>query len=162
MKLERKFFIQLSSGDKFEISELDYNNVTGRVALGKTNGWYTQRGESMKNSRNDWQIAFKDVAAVFTNRPEMKDRVIKKEEAIDIDKRKPPEVGKIKEKDPGCPHDWNDTTHWSYVTQIVGGVNRYHKQCISCGAKSTLIKKREVELAQEKIGETLDTIPLVE
>jgi hypothetical protein len=161
-KYERKFYIQLSSGDKFEISELDFNNVKGRVASGKTNGWYTQRGETCNNSRHDWQISFKDIASVFSNKPELKDRTIKNPESIDINKRKPEEVGKPEEKkDDKCSHDWNKPSDWTYVTQVVGGVNRYYKQCISCNAKSTLIKKREVELAQEAIGETLDTIPLV-
>jgi hypothetical protein len=159
----RKFYVQLSSGEQFEVSELDFNNIQSRIVHGKTNGWYSQRGESMVGSRVDYKMAFKDVAIVYADGEERKDKTIKDPDSIDLDKRKPKEVGKVKAKKPTnkCPHNWNNSDDWIHVTTIVNGSNRYFKQCVHCGAKSQLIKKREVEVAQEKIGETLDTIPLV-
>jgi hypothetical protein len=160
---EPKFFIELSSGSVYEIGKIDFNNLKARVAQGKTNGWYSQRGEHIKGSRKEWQIAFKDVASIYREGDEYEDKVIRKPEAIDVEKRTPKLVGKVEEKkDTKCPHDWNNPDHWNHVTTIVGGVNRYYKQCASCGGKSPLVKKREVELAQEARGETIDTVPFVE
>lgn len=161
---ERKFYLQLGSGEKFEISEIDFNNIDGRIGRGATSGWYAQRGILEGASKHGWKVAFKDVAAVWASAPENKDRTIRKDGVIDINKRKMPEVGKIeKPKDTKCKfHNWDDSTTWHHITNIVGGMNRYYKMCPECKAKSTLIKKREVELAQLAIGETLDTVLLVE
>ena len=41
---EPKYYILMSYGHKFEISELDFNNLKGRQGRGQTAGWYTQRG----------------------------------------------------------------------------------------------------------------------
>ena len=43
--------------------------------------------------------------------------------------------------------------------QIVNGITRYYKQCPKCEAKSPLIKKREVEIAMEAQGKTLEEVP---
>jgi hypothetical protein len=158
MKTERKFFVKLSSGDKFRISELDFNNIKGRLNKGSTNGWYIQRGESFDDVHG-WSIQFKDIAGFWADSPELKDREIRN---IDIEKRLPPQVGKLEpENTEACNHNWNDEETWTHVTTIVDGVNRYYKQCNTCGAKSRLIKKREVELAQEKKGLTIDDVELV-
>jgi len=161
MKAYRKFYIQLTSGEQWEISELDYNHIDHRIGSGRTNGWYAQRGEMQESERHEWKIAFKDVAAVWADREKIEDKKIK---PIDVDKFKMKDVGKpeIDESKSTCNHDWNDPQTWHHVTTIKNGNNRYHKMCNECGAKSPLIKKREVEVAQEAIGETLDTIPLVE
>jgi hypothetical protein len=160
-KQTRKFYLQLTSGDKFEISELDFINIENRIGTGRTNGWYMERQHLAESTRHGWKIAFKDIGMVYSDGAEIKDEKIKN---IDIDKRKMPEVGKVEEpKETGCTyHDWNNPETWTHVTQIVGGRNRYYKQCNECGGKSPLIKKREVEIAQEKKGETLDTVLLVE
>ena len=74
-----------------------------------------------------------------------------------------PEVKPKEEiKDHVCNHNWNDPESYEYVTTLVSGVNRYYKQCPKCTAKSTLIKKREVELAMEAAGKTLDDVELIE
>jgi hypothetical protein len=157
--MARKFFIVLSSGEQFRISELDFNHLENRQATGRTNGFYKQRGESF--DRHQWTIAFKDIATWYSDAPERKNT--RPPEVIDIEKRKPKPVGKppAKKKET-CDHDWNDSSTWTHVTNIVGGVNRYYKQCNKCGSKSPLVKKREVELAQEAKGLTIDEVPLVE
>jgi hypothetical protein len=160
-KLERKFYLQLKSGETFEISELDYNHIQNRIFLGKINGYYKQREALPTSPRFEWQQQFSDISSVYCNKPENKDVTVK---PVDIEKRKPRPVGdeKPEAKKEKCPHNWDDPTHWNHVTTIVGGVNRYYKQCISCNGKSQLIKKREVEIAQEKIGQTINDVPLVE
>ena len=159
-KFERKFYLQLKSGETFEISELDYNNVQSRIFLGKTNGYYKQRDALPNSPRFEWQQQFSDISSVYADKPENKDVTVK---PVDIEKRKPREVGETtKVKDKKCPHDWDNPQDWNHVTTIVGGVNRYFKQCAACGNKSTLIKKREVEIAQEKIGQTINDVPFVE
>jgi hypothetical protein len=159
-KFERKFYLQLKSGEQFEISELDFNNVQSRIFLGKTKGYYKQRQALPDSPRQDWQQAFDDISSVFANKPENKDVTVK---PVDIEKRKPRPVGETPEvKDVKCPHNWDNPQDWNHVTTIVGGVNRYFKQCATCGKKSTLIKKREVEIAQEKIGQTINDVPFVE
>ena len=158
-KSERKFFVQLSSGDKFEISELDYNNIDGRVARGASNGWYFQRGLAM-GERHEYRFQFKDLAGFWADSDAPN---VKKTANIDIDKRVPPEVGKPEsEKAENCPHNWNDPDSFIYVTQMVNGLNRYYKQCVKCGAKSQLIKKREVELVMESKGLSLNDVELVQ
>ena len=157
--MKRKFFVKLSSGDKFEISELDFNNLKGRQARGQTAGWYAQRGESF-GSRHDWVIQFKDIAGFWANAEKIADKEIRN---INTEKRLPPEVKSKEEPKPeACGHNWNDESTYGFVTTIVNGVNRYFKSCDVCNAKSTLIKKREVELAMERKGLSLDDVPLVE
>lgn len=156
----RKFYLQTTSGDKFEIAELDFNHIKSRIATGRTNGWYVQRGPSM-GDRCDWRLAFKDVAGVWSDKDEKKDVIIR-DEVIDIEKRLPPKVGKKEAPaKPKCNCNWSDPNKYEFVTQIVGGVNRYFKQCNKCDSKSTLIKKREVELAMEAKGMTIDDVPLI-
>ena len=155
-----KFYVQMSSGDKFLISELDFNNLKGRIGRGQTNGWYMQRGPSM-GDRHDWKIQFKDVAGFWADQPEG-ERTKKPEGAIDVNKRVLPEVGKQEtEKKPECLHDWNRPETYHYVTMIVNGVNRYYKYCSKCNTKSQLIKKREVELMMESQGKTIDDVELL-
>jgi len=158
---ERKFWAQLTMGDKIELGELDYNNITYRIHTGRTNGYYTQRDQLGPEFFG--QFAMKYLVRVWADGPENKDMTIKR---VDVSKRTAPEVGEgdePKNEKTKCPHDWQDPTTWQHVTTLVGGNNRYFKQCVlGCGAKSPLIKKREVELAQEQIGETLDTVPVVE
>lgn len=153
----RKYFVELSNGTTIEIDELDFNNIQQRIATGRTNGWYSQRGEAM-GKQHQWSFQFKWLSNLWADKDEKKDVPIRN---IDVDKRKPPEVGKVEEPVEGCDHDWNDPSRYEYVTQIVGGVNRYYKQCNDCGAKSILIKKREVELSMEADGKTINDVPLV-
>lgn len=152
----RKFFIKLSSGDQFEISELDFNNIKGRVSSGRSNGWYHQRGESI-GAKHDWSIQFKDVASFWSDSDK---RVkVKKIRDIDVEKRLPPEVGaNDPEPEPKCQHDWNNPETYEFKSQTVSGIDRYYKVCRKCGAKSTIVKKREVELAMQKENKTLDDI----
>ena len=154
---KRKFFVKLSSGDKFQISELDFIHLDSRRAQGRTNGFYKQRGESF--DRHNWTIQFKDLVTWWADSPEKKNIEIRN---IDIQKRKPPKVGKLPKEEPkkNC-HDWNKPETWTHVTTIVSGINRYFKQCNECGKKSKLIKKREVEVAQEAKGATIDDVELV-
>jgi hypothetical protein len=160
---ERKFFVELSSGSKFAISERDYNNIHDRIVSGRTNGWYVQRDHDFtEGDRYGWKISFKDIATIYATGPERGDKVIRKPEAIDVDKRKPKEPGKLPEKPKKCGHDWNKPDDYDYVTTIHDGRNRYWKMCKECGNKSTLIKKREVENAMEAIDKTIDDVPLVE
>ena len=157
---EQQFYVLMSSGEKFLISELDFNNLKGRIARGQTNGWYMQRGPSM-GDRHEWQVQFKDVAGFWSDRPAKGDKP-KAAGTIDVAKRLPPEVGK-KEPEPvaECLHDWNRPETYTYVTEIVNGVNRYYKQCPECECKSQLIKKREVELIMEAQGKTIDDVTLL-
>ena len=159
---QRKFFIQLSAGTSFEISELDFNNIDGRIRQGKTNGWYVQRDENfLAGDRHGWKVSFQDIASVFSDAPERKDRTIRTD-VMDLNKHKSQPVGKIETPVKGCDHNWNNPEDYEYITTIHDGRNRYWKQCNKCGNKSTLIKKREVEIAMEKGGQTIDDVPLVE
>lgn len=157
-----QYFILMSSGQKFEISELDFNNIKGRQGRGSTNGWYTQRGEGM-GTMHDWAIQFKDLASYWSTKAEETKKPKRSEDSVDITKRLLPEVGaKDKEPEPiPCTHNWNDPEQYEYVTTIVNGVNRYHKVCNHCQARSPLVKKREVELAMEEKGLSLNEVPLV-
>jgi hypothetical protein len=157
---ERKFYIESTTGQKFEISELDFNNLKGRVNRGQTNGWYMQRGDTMGDVA-DWRIQVKDIAMFYADKD-----APKKEPArnVDVNKRTPVEPGDKDEKvvqEPKCVHNWLDPDCYEYVTQIVSGINRYYKQCNECGAKSQLIKKREVEIAMEAKGLSINDVPLV-
>jgi hypothetical protein len=164
-KNARKFYIQLTDGTTFEIGELDFNNIDGRIRKGSVAGWYRQRDLDFdEGAKHDWKLNFKDIALVYSDKPEIKDRVIRGPEKIDINKRKSKTVGADDPPKPkkGCAHDWNNPEHWEYVSCFVGGVQRYHKQCHECGGRSTLIKKREVEVNMEKRGQKLDDVPLVD
>jgi len=158
---KRKFYIETTTGRKFEISELDFNNLQGRVDKGATLGWYMQRGPTLGDVA-EWRIQLKDIALFYADKDEAKDEPVRN---IDVNKRKPAKVGakdKKKEEPVKCNHDFSNPSHFEYVTQIVSGVNRYYKQCNECNAKSTLIKKREVELAMEAAGNSIDDVALVE
>jgi len=157
---KRKFFVETTTSKVFEISELDFNNLKARVKRGQTNGWYMQRGES-KGAVSDWRIQVKDIAMFYSDKDEEK---FDDTRNIDVKKHVPREVGDKDVKEPvkeKCRHDFSDPTQFEYVTQIVSGVNRYYKQCNKCDARSTLIKKREVELAMEAAGKSIDDVPLV-
>ena len=157
-KAYRQFFVELSNGTIIEIDELDFNNIRGRIGKGSTMGWYVQRGESM-GKQKDWMFQFKYLTNIWASHDPRVDKPIRN---LDVNKRKMPEVGKLPEEPKDCDHDWNNENDWQYVTQIVGGVNRYYKQCNKCNAKSTLIKKREVELAMEQREMSLNDVPLVQ
>ena len=160
------YFLQLSSGVVFEISELDFNNLSGRQARGQTNGWYSQRGESI-GERHQWVVQFKDVASFWASRDPRRDYDIR---PLDVEKRLPPKVGKVQEEkkevevDPSlcASHDWNNMETCHFETQNIGGMDRYFKVCNNCKAKSVIIKKREVEVALEKEGKTLVDLPVYE
>ena len=77
---------------------------------------------------------------------------------IDVNKRKPAEVGKVKEEPKGCPHDWNNPEHYEYVKKNINGKLQYRKRCLNCSKVSSLIKPREVEIAMEKIEKNLDAV----
>lgn len=151
---KREFFIETTSGTVFKISELDFNNLEGRISRGNTNGWYAQRGETV-GERANWKLQFQYISAVWANKEKPMDKPVRN---IDTEKRLPPKVGKVEEESKDCSHDWNRPECYEYVTQVVNGLNRYFKECKECGAKSTLIKKREVELAMETEGKTLDDV----
>ena len=157
-----KYFLQMTSGIEFEISELDFNNLSGRQARGQTNGWYSQRGESM-GTRHQWVVQFKDVASFWSDEDA---KEIKEPRDLDEGKRLPPKVGKPdvpKEEVIVCTeHNWNDPSTYTYVSQSVNGMNRYYKQCPSCLSKSQIVKRREAELFMENIGKTIDDIPSFE
>ena len=155
---KREFFVETTSGTIFKISELDFNNINGRISRGQTNAWYTQRGETV-GDRANWSLQFKYISAVYANKEKPMDKPVRD---LDIEKRLPPKVGKVEEAPKGCSHDWNKPETYEFVTQIVNGLNRYHKMCKECGAKSNLIKTREVELAMEAEGKTLDDVRFLE
>jgi len=158
---KRKFFVETTTSKVFEISELDFNNLKGRISRGTTKGWYMQRGETVGDIA-DWRIQIKDIAMFFSDKDEPKNEPVRD---IDVEKRVPPEVGAKDPKpepDKTCVHNWQDPSQFTYVTQIVNGVNRYFKQCNKCNGKSTLIKKREVEVAMKASGESINDVPLVD
>lgn len=150
----------MSSGDHFQIHQLDFNNLKSRIAKGQTRGWYNQRGEAM-GDRHDWSVQFKYVSGFWSDTDE-KGSKDTREDVIDMEKRLPPEVGKKEEeKKIECQHDWNNPDHYKFVTKVVNGINRYHKQCPRCNGISQIVKKREAELAMESIGKALEDIPMV-
>ena len=153
-----EYFIGLSDGKEIKISELDYNNLKGRIARGSHNGWYKQRGPSVGDQKN-FNLQFKYIAGIWTtgDEPSKDDG----KSSTDVGKRLPPEPGKKEAPDVSC-HDWNQDDTWDFVAQNVGGMMRYYKQCKHCGAKSTLIKKREVEIYMGEQGLTLEDVPMVE
>ena len=158
---QRKFYILVTTGLQIEIDELDFANLKGRVGRGQTVGWYMQRGQSM-GEYADWRIQLKDVAAIWSNQPDPEER---QRENIDVTKRNMPKVGERDVKEPPpikCGHNWNNQECYDYVTTIVSGANRYYKQCKECEAKSPLVKKREVEIAMEASGQSLDDVPLIQ
>lgn len=157
----RKYFIRLSCGITFEISELDYYNLQGRFQNGATKGNYKQRGES-KGEVFDWYVRFEHIAMLYADGHEFRDYDINVDEKKDIEKRRPKPVGKPEGNPEVSCHDWNNPTTWEYVTNNVGGVQRYFKQCNTCGANSVLIKKAEVEKNLAAAGKTLDDLPFVE
>jgi len=155
---KRKFYIETTTGMKIEIDERDFNNLDARVNRGQTNGWYMQRGLTMGDI-SDWKIQVKDIACFYSDKPEVKEDHTPAH--IDIAKHKPAKVGAKDKKEPvveKCNHDWNNPDMYEYITVNVQGVNRYYKHCPNCEAKSTLVKKREVELAMEAAGKTIEDV----
>ena len=154
-----KYFVTLSSGEQFEISKLDFNKLKYRSTRGQTKGWYHQKGESM-GERNQWSVQFEYISGFWSDE---KTKADDPRENIDVDKYVPsePKPKVEKPKDSKCKHDWNNVDDYEFVTQIVSGRNRYFKRCLKCEAKSQIIKTREVELAMEAEGKTLDQVPVI-
>ena len=157
--MARQYFIETGNGNIFEISELDFNNIQGRIARGQTKGWYSQRGDNI-GDRCQWRIQFDEIASTWSNKPKREDRPVRN---LDVQKHVPPQVKKPEEPEDltKCPHNWNVEEDYEFVTTIVNGLNRYYKMCKKCGGKSQLVKKREVELAMEKNGLTINDVELV-
>ena len=146
------FHFKMQDGSEYEVDELDYNNLCGRISNGRYNGYYTVRGKINTGMRFAFQY-FMIVKA--TGDPEKKDEPVRN---IDVNKHKPQPVGKVEEKPKGCPHDWNNTEHWEYVKKNINGKLQYRKRCLECGKVSSLIKPREVEVAMEAEDKTLDDV----
>lgn len=160
---KRKFYLELTTGKKFEIHEGDYNIIESRMYKGQTNGWYHQRFDFPEGEVQGWHVAFKDIAMVYADAPPNVDKVIVPEGVRSIEKRKVQPVGKPEEpKGPDCNHNWNEPDDWEYVTCIVNGVQRYHKQCHNCGGRSQLVKKAQVEREMTEAGRSIDDVPLVD
>lgn len=157
--MTRKFFVQVRSGEKFMIDELDYNNIQHRIATGRSNGWYKQRGENVDKDRFDWSLNFTDISGTWADKEKRVDKIVK---PVDLEKRKPPKADEPEVPATKDCHNWEDDQTWDYVTTFNNGAQRYHKQCKTCNAKSILVKKREVELNMEKRGLSLDDVALVE
>ena len=156
---KRKFYVMLQTGNKFQISELDFNNLEGRLRRGQVKGFYYQRGENCDPAYNNWAVQIEHIAMFYADQPERKNEPVRN---LDLEKHKNKPVGKPAPKEvPDCDHNWSNPDHFEYVTQVVNGVNRYYKMCNKCGAKSTLIKKREVEVAMEASGGSINDVPLV-
>ena len=144
-----KYFYRLHDGSKTEVDELDYNNICGRINTGRYNGFYLHRGII----NPDKKFAFKYFMCIETEgTPPPKDQIVRK---IDIDKRKPGEVGKPKEIIKGCPHDWNKPETWQYIQTNVNGRIQYRKECLTCKKVSSLVKPKEVKNAMEQDGKTI-------
>jgi len=161
---KRKYFLELRNGKTFEISELDFHNIRGRAGRGQTKGWYKQRerAEDVKGDPcEDWVVQFDEITRVYSDKVQPMDRPVRN---LDVNKRELPEVGANdppKKASADCGHDFNIPEQYDYVTNVVNGINRYYKQCKKCGAKSQLVKKREVEIAMEESGQTIDDVPLI-
>ena len=133
-----KFFYRLHDGSKFEVDELDYNNICGRISTGRFNGYYLHRGKINPNMK----FAFKYFMSISTEgTPKPKDEIVRK---IDINKRKPPEVGKPKKVIKGCPHDWNKPETYRYIQENIGGRIQYRKECLKCKKVSQLVDRKSV------------------
>jgi len=148
----QRFYFKMQDGSRYEMDELDYNNLCGRISNGRYNGYYTIRGKINTDMRFAFQY-FMTIEAEGT--PVPKDEPVRN---IDIEKHKPQPVGKDEEKSKECTHDWNKPEDWEYVTKNFNGKMQYRKRCLACGKVSSLIKPREVELAMEAIDKTLNDV----
>ena len=146
------FYFKMQDGSRYEVDELDYNNLCGRISNGRYNGYYTIRGKINNGMRFAFQY-FMTIEA--EGDAPAKDESVRN---INIEKRKPQPVGKVEEKPKGCPHDWNNSEHFEYVVKNINGKLQYRKRCINCKKVSSLIKPREVELAMEAIDKTLENV----
>ena len=145
----QRFYFKMQDGSKYEVDELDYNNLCGRISNGRYNGYYTIRGQINTGMRFAFQY-FMTIEAEGTPAP--KDKSVRN---IDIEKHKPKPVGEVEEKPKGCPHDWNNPEHWEYVKKNINGKLQYRKRCLNCSKVSSLIKPREVELVMKEVEKTL-------
>ncbi len=148
----QKFFFKMQDGSKYEIDELDYNKLCGRIVSGRTNGYYIMRG----TINADMKFAFQYFMTIeVEGEAKAKDEPVRN---IDIEKYKPQPVGKVKEVLKGCNHDWNKPEDWEYVKKNCSGKMQYRKRCVKCSKVSSLIKPREIELAMEAIDKTLNDV----
>jgi len=151
-----KYFIRLNDGTKYEIDELDYNTINGRINTGRYNGFYQMRGEINQGMQFNFKY-FMTVEAKGDPKP--KDKNVRN---IDIAKHKPPEVGKPVKPIVGCQHDWNAPDTWEYIVKNIHGKLQYRKRCVlGCGKVSPLIKPKEVKVVMETNGKTLDDVKQV-
>jgi len=147
-----KYFIKLHDGSKYEVDELDYNTINGRIATGRYNGYYQMRGKI----NTGMQFSFKYFLTIEQEgTPRPKDEIVRN---IDISKRKPPEVGKPVKLPKGCPHDWANPETYKYVVENVNGRFQYRKQCPLCNKVSSLVKPKEVEAVKKSQGKTLEDV----
>ena len=150
----QRFYFKMQDGSKYEIDELDYNTLCGRIANGRYNGYYQVRGKINVGMR----FAFKYFMTINAEgTPPPKDD-LQPDRNINIEKRKPQPVGKTEEKPKGCPHDWNKPEDWEYTKKNFDGKMQYRKRCLECGKVSPLIKPKEVELVMKLVDKTLDNV----
>ena len=148
----QRFYFKMQDGSRYEVDELDYNTLCGRITSGRSNGYYTIRGTINAGMR----FAFQYFMILETEgSPKAKDEPVRN---IDIEKHKPQPVGKVEKKSKGCGHDWNKPEDWEYVKKNFNGRVQYRKQCLKCENVSSLIKPREVKSAMELVGKTLNDI----
>ena len=147
-----KFFFKMQDGFEYEVDELDYNNLCGRIANGRSQGYYKVRGTINTDMRFAFQY-FMTIRKEGKEKP--KDMPVRN---IDVEKRKPTPVGKVKEVPKGCPHDFNNQEHFEYVVKNFDGKLQYRKRCLECGKVSSLIKPKEVENAMLAIDKTLTDV----
>ena len=153
-----KYFFKLHDGTRYEIDELDYNNLTHRIATGRVMGFYAMRGKINAGMR----FQFKYFMSLETEgKPKPKDEIVRN---IDVNKRALKVVEpKEPPKDPNkCDHNWHNPEHYEYVVMNVSGKSQYRKRCLRCKAVSSLVKPKEVENAMKEIGKTLDDVILIE
>jgi len=151
-RLNMKYFYRLHDGSRYEVDKLDYNNICGRISNGRYNGYYLHRGKINPNMK----FAFKYFMNIETEGIERKDEIVRN---IDVDKRKPPEVGKPKKIVKGCQHDWNDDQEtWQYIQTNIDGRIQYRKECLSCKKVSMLVKPKEVESVMQSVGKTISDV----
>jgi len=148
----QRFYFKMQDGSRYEVDELDYNTLCGRIANGRYTGYYQIRGIINAGMK----FAFKYFMTIEAEgSPKVKDEPVRN---VDIEKHKPQPVGKVEEKPKSCPHDWNNPDHWEYVKKNFGGKMQYRKRCLSCKKVSSLIKPREIELVMKVIDKTLDDV----
>ena len=144
-----KYYFKMQDGSEFEVDELDYNNLCGRIATGRSQGYYKVRG----SINTDMRFAFQYFMTIRKEGKEPpKDKMVRN---IDINKRKPTPVGKLPVELKGCPHDFNKAEDFEYVVKNFDGKLQYRKRCLECGKVSSLVKPKEVENAMKAIDKTL-------